>query len=173
MGKTIDHRPFFSRYRTGSAPCLQLSAWSDSVTQLLCRSLTEMKRKILEREVYTEKEKSVASRWIRGRGLSVLSVPLQRKGVARCSWHSPLVCVWLCIFWGIVLCIWCNRSINNSTAVSGSSAAAPVLQRMQHQDTLEWTERERVEDAGRVEFLVSLGREQMLTKVKLYESLLD
>lgn len=98
MEKTIDHRPFSCRYRTGSAPCLQLSARSDSVTQLLCRSLTEMKRKILEREVCTEKEKSVASRWIRGRGLTILCLCLDNVK----EWHAVsdalrlCVCVFVC-----------------------------------------------------------------------------
>lgn len=45
---SVNH--FCCNYWTGPVPCLRHSAWSDLMTQLFCRSLTEMKGKVCREE---------------------------------------------------------------------------------------------------------------------------
>lgn len=107
LGKTIGfalHQPFFCNYWTGPAPCLQHSAWSDLMTQLLCRSLTEIKGNNLCAEVCREEERSAAWGRMRRRGLTFLRFCLDN--VKEWQWQFLTLfglstCVrWLCIFGG-------------------------------------------------------------------------
>lgn len=115
---------FCCYYQTGPFARLNLSAWSNLMTQLFCRRLTDLKAKSLWGEVYgirVEQKKRIVI-YIRCIVCVFLGLPS---------------CVELCIF-GVVVCVWCNRSINNSAEVSVSSAAAPLLTGITPQDTLGW-----------------------------------
>lgn len=71
-------------------PCLRLSAWSDLMTQLFCRSLTVMIGKNLSTEVCREEERFMEKKSI---DLGIF-VSLQCKWVTDIFWHAwvrPLV----------------------------------------------------------------------------------
>lgn len=125
MGKTAGfalYQASFSNYWTGPAFCLEQFNGSAFVQEskgnqketILVESFAEQKG-VLQHVTVDERK---------GADLP-LFLSLQWKGVADIFWHCwfcPLVCS-SCVSL-VVVCLWCNTSINNSSACS---AAAPLL----------------------------------------------
>lgn len=135
------HQPFLLWLSNRSISCLCVSASSNLMTQLFCRRLTEMKAKGLWGEVCRRRREVYGVRVEQK-----MSIVINSKCLVCIFFYLPS-CVRLGIF-GVLVCMWCKRSINNSAAVSVSSAAAPLLTGITPQDTLEWAgeqgrERER------------------------------
>ena len=115
--------------------CLSRSAWSGLMTQPFCKSLAEMKGEMLWRVVCRGRIKNKSY----GRWKGAAEEEHGHQSCLECKWapfsgvYLPFVL--LCIS-SAVVCVWCNRWINNSVAVSDLSAAAPLSTWITPWDTL-------------------------------------